>query len=164
MRAKKKAKKTSKKTSKKKPRRKLSNRRNYARGADFERYFVKKILTEEGALHAMRSAGSHGVVDVIGLFATPKGGLETRCYQLKTGRRFQINAEDLDFLSWLEEYGAVCRVVYRTDYPAGIGEGPNRWKTFVFSIEETWQKARIIWPTLGDAPKRSVREGTCARQ
>ena len=45
---------------------------NYSRGADFERRVVKE-LTATG-YYAMRSAGSHGIVDVVALCTTDMWG------------------------------------------------------------------------------------------
>lgn len=93
--------------------------RAYRKGADFERYFIKKMLsTDDGHILAVRSAGSHGVVDVIEIYAElgPNGRRfdpKVRCYQLKTGKKFVLYDHEIGVMKWLAEMGIESFFVWR---------------------------------------------------
>jgi hypothetical protein len=98
----------------------MSNRR-YASGSNFERKFLQELASGEYHLYAVRSAGSHGALDIveIRLPAYHPGGygkLEVWGYQLKYGRhRPRFSSAELDYLRFLGEYINV-RIVWKAPW------------------------------------------------
>ena len=83
---------------------------NYAKGANRERQFIKRLYAE-GALWATRSAGSHSMIDVAATF--PNG---TRLYQLKCGNSTisPVDRKGLEYLATMcEPHTSVWSVTWK---------------------------------------------------
>jgi Holliday junction resolvase len=72
----------------------ISPNNNYRRGADFERK-LKRELEVAGAIVAIRAAGSHGKIDVIGVY--PDG--RVFLIQAKLGKPTKSEREALEELA-----------------------------------------------------------------
>ena len=104
---------------------------NYSRGADFERTFLQELHSGEDHLYAMRSAGSHGALDIIELRRrfgeqSSRGPISVWGYQLKSGKQPKFQSYEIDYLEFLEEAGIHIRVVWK----------PARKARRIFTVEQ----------------------------
>ncbi|KKN68476.1 hypothetical protein LCGC14_0451120 [marine sediment metagenome] len=79
----------------------------YRKGANAERWLVKWYL-RHGALHAMRTAGSHSSFDVIALFKD-----HTEVVQLKAGSK-PTSKDSIKFLKAIKDIAASAYLVHLT--------------------------------------------------
>lgn len=94
----------------------MSNSR-YASGVAFERKFLQELSAGEHHLYAVRSAGSHGALDLVEI-RLKEGKLEVWGYQLKYGKhRPRFSSAELDYLRFLGEYINV-RIVWKAPWLA----------------------------------------------
>lgn len=131
----------------------MSTSKNYSRGAAFERYWKKELERDPDCILVIRSAGSHGPIDLIGLFRDPSGHgrrIEVRGYQLKTGTSFNITSEEIAFLQDLNSYYDIYTyVIFRTKHPCKWGHPRDKngyaiteYRTMIWSPEEA-----MYWAT-----------------
>ena len=93
--------------------RKSKGNKFYRRGANFERAFIQELSAGEYHLYAVRSAGSHGSLDVLEIQVS-EGDLSVWGYQLKCGKEKPVFSEvELDYLEFLEDSGINVRIVWK---------------------------------------------------
>ena len=103
--------------------RRVNRNRNYARGAAFERQFLTDIGAGEHHLHAIRSAGSHGALDIIEIQKGPQG-LSAWGYQLKCGQKKpQLTTSERIYLRFLMKSGMNIRVVWKEVRTTSVRKG-----------------------------------------
>ena len=119
---------------------------NYSRGANFERAFLQELHSGEDHLYAVRSAGSHGFLDIVEIRRTVNyRELSVWGYQLKTGAKPRLQECEIDYLQFLEESGMNIRVVWR----------PRRKPRQVFTVEEA--RAQLSKPTTHRAIRKDAK-------
>ena len=94
---------------------------NYKAGAQFERVFMQLLAPHEDHLYVIRSAGSHGLFDLIELRRDPKepGGVVVFAYQLKMGKKFpRIASAEIAAMEFFQEMGIQVRIVWKRQYEA----------------------------------------------
>ena len=86
---------------------------NYRRGAQYERVFRAELQHGENHLYSVRSAGSHGVLDVLELQYVD-GQIQVWGYQIKSGKnKPRIAAGDYSHLQFLAEKGVNVRIIWK---------------------------------------------------
>ena len=84
----------------------------YRRGAAFERTFMRELAAGEYNLYTVRSAGSHGTLDILEIQLS-EGEISVWGYQLKCGAKPSFSDAELGYLQFLEDSGVNVRIIWK---------------------------------------------------